>query len=218
MGRINENYFKIDNDMQANKVEDILDKNEKILLRSKPNKGAYIWSAVLTMLPFALIWLLFDGIALAAVLHVDIPAGAGWLLLFFFAFHMIPVWIWLGNIIRAVAEFKNIEYVFTDKRIIVRSGIIGIDFKSVYYSEIEGVNLKVGLFDRLFKVGDIYIQSMKQSTVLNDISNPYFMLARLQKITLDIKTDIQYPNDLRPETNSGYNTKYIEDVENKNSK
>ena len=30
----------------------------------------------------------------------------------------------------------------------------------------------------------------------------------LQKITHDIKTDIYYPNDLRPAENKGYNTKY----------
>lgn len=220
MAKINENYFKIENDMQANKVEDILDKNEKILLRTKPNKWAYILSAALTMLPLALIWLLFDGFAIAMITKTNLPEGAGWFLVVFFAFHLIPVWIWLSNIIRAAVGFKNIEYVFTDKRIIVRSGIVGIDFKNVYYSEIEGVNLRVGILDRLFKVGDIYIQSMKQSTVLNDISNPYFILSRLQKITLDIKADIQYPNDLRPETNHGYNTKYIDVVEeeNKNSK
>ena len=216
MAKINENFFKMENEMQANKVEDILDKGENILLRTKPNKKAYICSALLSMFPIALIWLLFDGFAIfAAFSSGEIKGVMVLILCLFFAFHLIPVWIWLGNIIRAAVGYKNMEYVFTDKRIIIRSGVIGIDFKNVYYSEIEGVNLRVGLFDRLFKVGDIYIQSMKQSTILYDISNPYFILSRLQKITLDIKTDINYPNDLRPETNHGYNTKYIDVVDEK---
>jgi membrane protein YdbS with pleckstrin-like domain len=217
MANINENFFKIENEMQANKVEDILDKGEKVLLRTKPVKKAYIWSAILTMFPFALLWAAIDSIFVVVLFSgkIEAPKWVYILMAVFLIFHMTPVWIWLGNIIRSAIEYKNIEYVFTEKRIIVRSGIIGIDFKSVYYSEVEGVNLRVGLFDKIFKVGDVYIQSMKQSTVLYDISNPYFILSRLQKITLDIKTDINYPNDLRPETNHGYNTKYIEVEEKK---
>lgn len=217
MAKIDENFFKVENEMQINKVEDILEKGENILLRTKPNKSAYVWSAVLKMLPIAILWGLIDFGVLGAMIigKIDVPKEMIAFLVIFFAFHLLPVWIWLGGVIRAVVEYKNIEYVLTDKRIIVRSGIIGIDFKTVYYSEIEGVNLNVSVLDRLFKVGDIYVQSMKQSTVLNDISNPYFILSRLQKITLDIKTDIQYPNDLRPETNHGYNTKYIEVKEDK---
>lgn len=217
MARINENFFKMENDMQASRVEDILDKDEKILLRTKPNKKAYVLSAVLTMLPIAIFWTAFDLTFVLALIFgkMDAPKWGYALVIGFLLVHMTPVWIWLGNIIRATIGYKNIEYVFTDKRIIVRSGVIGIDFKNVYYSEIEGVNLRVGIFDRMFKVGDIYIQSMKQSTVLSDISNPYFILSRLQKITLDIKTDISYPNDLRPETNHGYNTKYIDVADEK---
>ena len=51
-------------------------------------------------------------------------------------------------------------------------------------------------------------QALNQSAVLNNIENPYFYLSKLQKITLDIKADIQYPNDLRPKENHGYNTEY----------
>ena len=216
MAKIDENFFRVENDMQANKVEDVLEQGEKILLRTRPNKKAYILSAVLRMLPIVLFWAAFDIFAIVMMFTHGVSSGEIVFLIIFFAFHLIPVWIWIAGIVHAVAGFKNIEYVFTEQRIIIRSGIIGIDFKSLYYSEIEGVNLKVGILDKCFKVGDIYIQSMKQSTVLNDISSPYFILSRLQKITLDIKTDINYPNDLRPQTNHGYNTKYIE-VSDKNN-
>ena len=62
--------------------------------------------------------------------------------------------------------------------------------------------------EKMFKVGDIYVKSDTQSAVLDDIEHPYEYLSRLQKITLDIKADIYYPNDLRPGENHGYNTKY----------
>lgn len=211
MAKINKNFFKIESNMKANKVEDILDKDESVLLRTKPNKKAYIFASFIRMFPFALIWAIIDGFALAMVFKYikEIPTSVIWYLALFFLFHLTPIWIWLGGIIKAALEFKNIEYVFTEKRIIVRNGIIGIDFQNVYYSEIEDISLEVGILDRILKVGDIYIDSRKQSTCLYDIANPYIILSKLQKITLDIKTDIHFPNDLRPGTNHGYKTKYV---------
>ena len=41
-----------------------------------------------------------------------------------------------------------------------------------------------------------------------DIENPQEIYSRLQKIVLDIQTDIEFPNALRPDENPGYNTKY----------
>ena len=85
----------------------------------------------------------------------------------------------------------------------------------MFYSEVESVSARVGILERIFKVGDIYILSTSQREVLQDIPDPYFILNRLKKITFDIKTDIYYPNDLRPDENHGYNTKYIKDFMDK---
>ncbi len=126
----------------------------------------------------------------------------------FFAVHLAPAWFGIVTIMRAGKAWKNLEYAFTDKRIIIRSGIIGINIANVYYADIKGVNMRIGVFDRLFKVGDIYISAEGQSQVLYDLENPYFILERIQKIVLDLKTDVYFPNDLRPATNSGYKTKY----------
>ena len=210
MKNIDENYFKMTEGMQTNNVEDILDPEESVLLRLKPKKSAYIFNSTMRMLPIALIWLLFDGFFIGAMVY-----NAGrmpwqiWLIIVpFFAVHLLPVWMWVGGIVKAVAGWKNNEYVFTEKRIILRSGVVGIDFVNIYYSDIKGVNLRVGLIDRMFKVGDIYISAERQSNVLWDIPNPYFILQKLQKIVADIKTDIIFPNDLRPKENHGYRTKY----------
>ncbi len=211
MKKIDESYFEQGSDMRATKVEDILSKNENILIRLKPNKKAYILSSVFNMMPFALIWLAFD-LTFIIMMFTGVGNAMGTaptiFIAVFMCFHLTPVWIWIGQIITAVFGYKNMEYVFTDKRIIVRSGLIGIDFKSIFYADIKGVNLKVGLADKIFKVGDIYVTAAEQSAVLCDINNPYKIMTSLQKITHDIKTDIHFPNDLRPDTNHGYNTAY----------
>ena len=100
------------------------------------------------------------------------------------------------------------EFVFTDKRIIVRSGVIGIDFKSIFYNEVQSGRVDVNWTDRLFKVGDIYIKANTSEAVLYDIRNPYILGTKLQTVVQDITTDINYPNALRPDSNPGYKTKY----------
>lgn len=211
MGKIDENYFKT-SDKDYTQLDEIIDDGEKILWRGKPKKSAYVLNAFLKMLPIAIIWLAFDGAFIALLLTQMgwdmIPAPMKMFIFVFFAFHLVPVWIWIANVVTANRQHKNLEYAFTNRRIIVRSGIIGIDFKNVFYTDVEAVNLKVGIVDKMLKVGDIYINSKAGATVLFDIDNPYFITGRLQKIVADIKTDTLFPNNLRPEENDGYKTDY----------
>lgn len=211
MGKIDENYFKT-SDKDYTQINEIIDDGEKILWRGKPKKSAYVLNAFLKMLPIAIIWLAFDGAFIALLLTQMgwdmIPAPMKVFIFVFFAFHLVPVWIWIANVVTANRQHKNLEYAFTNRRIIVRSGIIGIDFKNVFYTDVEAVNLKVGIVDKMLKVGDIYINSKAGATVLFDIDNPYFITGRLQKIVADIKTDTLFPNNLRPDENDGYKTDY----------
>ena len=211
MAKFDENFFKASNTEQT-KLEDILSESESILWQGKPKKSAYILAKVFKMLPLALLWLLFDGFFIGMLLSSgatkNMPPFLIVFICVFFLFHLIPVWIWIAGIVTANRQHKNLEYAFTDKRIIIRSGIIGIDVNSIYYVDIVNVNSKVGLIDKLLKVGDIYLLSGNKAQVLWDIENPYHITTRLQKIVNDIKSDVYYPNALRPEVNEGYNTKY----------
>ncbi|PWM71803.1 MAG: hypothetical protein DBX59_07925 [Bacillota bacterium] len=213
MAEFNENYFKDDHSpMGSAAIEDMLAEGESILWRGKPKKSAFILSRVLKMLPFALIWLVFDGGFIGLMVGLDVfsqmPPVFTVFICVFFAFHLIPVWIWISHIVTANRQHKNLEYAFTDRRIIIRSGVIGVDVNNLYYTDIQNVNLKVGLIDRWLKVGDIYVKSASQAQVLWDIEQPYTITTKLQKITADIKADIYYPNALRPAENEGYKTNY----------
>jgi len=211
MGKIDESYF-IKDPIKQNKIEDILDEDEKILVELKPNKTAYILEYILRSLPIVLIWAGFDISVLVMIAKSGAFAHtiAVVMISIFFALHLLPIWMFIAGLIKNTAGFKNLQFYLTDKRIIGRSGLIGIDFKSIFYSDIVGVNVKVSITDRILKVGDIYISAKEQSMCINDVKDPYFYMSRLQKISLDIKADIYYPNDLRPDENHGYNTKYKE--------
>ena len=83
---------------------------------------------------------------------------------------------------------------------------------NIYYADVESVNLKVGLLDRMLHVGDIYIVAKNKAQVLWDVETPYRLVTQLQKITGDIKADTYFPNELRPESNSGFHTKYAAEI------
>ncbi len=208
---IDEKYF-YENSMQKNSIDDVLNSDEKLLWRGKPNAKSYVLSNILKMLPIAIIWLLFDGAFIVfisiGISKGEVPLGILGFVIPFFLIHLTPVWIWIANTVKAVNEVKNIEYAITDRRIIIRTGLVGIDFKFINYSEIDSVNIRVGWIDRIFKVGDIYVNASTNSAVLWDVSNPYGIGRALQKVTVDIKSDIFYPNALRPDNNAGYKTEY----------
>ncbi|MCH5171823.1 MAG: PH domain-containing protein [Erysipelotrichales bacterium] len=209
--QIDERYF-MDNSMQKNSIDDVICQDEKVLWRDKPNATSYVLANMFKMLPIALIWLIFDGTFIFFIangmISGGIPTNILWFIIPFFLLHLMPVWMWIGKTIKAVREVRNIEYAITDKRIIIRSGVIGVDFKFINYTEIDSVNIKVGLIDRIFHVGDIYINSLINAGVLWDIKTPYKLGNYLQRVTLDIKSDIHYPNAVRPDSNPGYQTNY----------
>lgn len=199
--QIDEGYFE--QSKGENTIESVLEGDEKVIYRAKPDKRAYIMAAALKMLPIAIIWLCFDAAFLTIIgkeIHDgNMPIQMLGLLVPFFLVHLAPVWIWASKIVKSSVEIKNIEYAFTDRRIIVRSGVIGIDFKFFYYDKIESVVAKVGITDKICKVGDIYITAAGTAGVIFDQKDPYQLATKLQKIANDARADMYYPNALRPD-------------------
>lgn len=210
---LDENFFVDDGVNRGNYgIREMVESkgDEKILWEGKPDKRSYVLARILQMMPVALLWLAFDGFFIGMIIAYakGLPLFVYFIFGGFFLVHLTPVWIWIASIVTAFKRLKNTEYAFTDKRVVIKTGFFP-KFDNVFYSDIASVNLRVGFIDRMFKVGDLVIRTTAGDThMVEDISNPYFIEERLQKIVLDIKTDIHFPNDMRPETNHGYNTKY----------
>lgn len=206
-------YDKItiyDNEMNSPIVE-----GENIIWSSKPKQSAFLINRILTMLPLALIWLAFDSFFILSMINSGDMKKMVLFLIPFFALHLMPVWIWIGNIISANKRWKNTEYYVTDKRIIIQNGFISENYQTIYYKDIKNVDLHIGIIDKFLHVGDIYfdlgyIGRNNKATIsaFLDVETPREVYSKIQKIVLDIQTDIEYPNELRPKTNPGYNTKY----------
>lgn len=199
--------------------ESPLVEGESLIWSAKPKKNAFIINKILVMMPIALIWLAIDlGIIIGFTSTGDVPKEMSFFFIPFFALHLMPVWIWLGNVLTAGKKWKNTKYYVTDKRIIIETGLIGSNYQTIYYKDIKNVTLRVGIIDKILGVGDIYFELGMFSNLRNDsktinqafldVENPQEIYSRLQKIVLDIQTDIEFPNALRPDENPGYNTKY----------
>ena len=197
----------------------ILATGENVLWEGKPNKKAFILNSILPMMPFILLWLAFDGFFIFTFVVTGAFSEMAFFIIPFFALHLLPVWKWLGNLLTASAKWEKTKYLVTDKRIVLQSGFISSNINSIYYKDIDNVNLHIGVFDRMFGVGDIIISTNKMfrdsenrlhqaSHCILDIPNPHDTYRKVHKIILDIQTDIEYPNELRPKTNPGYNTEY----------
>jgi hypothetical protein len=191
---------------------------EIIIWRGRPKKSAFVLNSSIKMAPFAIIWLLIDCSFIVPMLGVGSAFGIGRMLGFmipFFAIHLMPVWIWLYNMLTACGRWKNTEYAVTDKRIILCNGLVGYEFQSIYYKDIAHVTMHVGAIDRFCGVGDISVllnfrdagENGASASIL-DVERPEEVYSIVQKTVLNVQTDIHYPNALRPEENPGYNTQY----------
>ncbi len=209
---MNKYYEELDN--PYDNIERQLMADESIIWKGKPKKSAFVINASVKMMPIALLWLAFDGFFISTFVKTGGFGAMGGFIIVFFAFHLMPVWIWLSQILTAGKRWKNTEYAVTDRRIMLRNGLIGYQYESIYYTDIANVSLRVGAIDRMLKVGDICIHQTAYGSgksamaSILDVEDADRVFAIVQKTVMDIQTDIHYPNALRPDNNPGYKTQY----------
>lgn len=210
--------------MKENNLETMIGAGENILWKGKPSKKCFLLESIFNpMLPFALIWALFDSLFIGgAFLSKDITAII--FILLFMLFHLMPVWIYLGGIFLSSRKFKNTEYIITDKGIYISGGIFTYNFEMKPFTDLSHISIRRGIFDQKLGVGDVisvcshpsyntYDNHSTHSTGFNicDIPDYVEVFNLIKKLQTDIYSDTMYPNDKRPSTNHGYNTKYIND-------
>lgn len=209
---MNKYYEELNN--SYDNIERQLMPDESIIWKGKPKKSAFVINSSIKMMPFALLWLAFDSMFIIGLFKGDGLGAMGVFFTLFFAIHLMPVWIWLSNMLTAGKRWKNTEYAVTDKRILLRNGLIGYQYESIYYTDIANVSLRVGTIDKMLKVGDIcihqnaYSSGNSEMASILDVEDVERVFAIVQQTVMDIQTDIHYPNALRPDNNPGYKTQY----------
>lgn len=204
-------------------IEQMMDSNEKILWRGQPDRLTYTIGNPGYIL-FAFIWGIFDLTILSMFIKVpfqmqefnEIPQISLFAVVFFI-FHMMPVWGAIFGPIYRFFAWNVMEYVLTDKRIYMVSGLIGRDIQNVELYEITQLSVDVGWIEAIRQVGTVRLtpdsgNSNTRSSVrglrLSHIEDPYAVYKQIKQLSLDVTTDHQYPNAYRPAENPGYQTRY----------
>lgn len=113
MAKYNEKYFGKNSEVCA--VENMLSAGEQIILREKPKRNAYILAQVFKMMPFALLWIVFDGAFIGLMIGFELfksmPAPLIVFLVVFFAFSSVARLDLDFKCRHRGTQTKNIEYI-----------------------------------------------------------------------------------------------------------
>ncbi len=169
----------------------ILEPEEKVIWNSKPDLKSLLFSAILcSLLIICVASLLYFNLEPIAS-HKNTNLGANPKRVFtliseilLFISFLIPLIVY--------SFYKVTDYAVTQKRLIIKSGLIGADIRSIYYDQIRSVFINVGLIGKLFGTGTILIdtgritQSGKRGSKtaydrFRFIENPYGVYKLVQK-------------------------------------
>ncbi|MGN1343573.1 MAG: PH domain-containing protein [Traorella sp.] len=189
-------------------IFDILKTNERVLDKWKPNKFIYCTLPSLKMLPLGILWGCFDVFFIFMVFTSDPPIFFKIFVGIFMIFHLYPCYSVVTSYISRKIEWKKVNYIMTDQRVIRVGGVLGVEIDSIDYHEIDHLKIHTGLIEKMFHVGSISIQSANQEIEFIGIEEPMRAYKKLNQTSFDVKSDIEYPNQYRPKTNPGYSTDY----------
>jgi hypothetical protein len=192
-------------------INEIIDKNERMLWSGKPNFLPFVAGSIFV----SLFGLLFMAVPLLGFI------ASGQIMFLILPHFWIGLIVFLGGPAYSWFVYKYVEYAITDKRVIIKSGLVGRDFKTVDYDQITNVEVNVSIWDKLLAKSSGTICIFSAGTIsygkhgpyatpyrLSNIPNPYEVFKLFKKTSFDVKSDMEYPNKYRPHDNPGYNTKY----------
>lgn len=138
--------------------KEILDHDEQIIKVFKPNKKRFIKIRLI----FSIAWLVVAAalflvpalLALSGVLPMVDDYGVDGSLEFGIVFLIFGLFFVFGIvffIITVVVSYKKTYYAYSNKRIIIRQGFIGVDYATLEMKMISTVLVNVGFFDKIVK-------------------------------------------------------------------
>lgn len=160
-----------------NDINSVISADENILFDLKPKKNLYFVNRVINIMPIIIINLIFDIYMIVSVINNDFFSNVFLIFLFFIICRGLLLFLWVRNVLYYNKKWSNTRYYITDKRIIIKNGLVNREYRFVSYYDIVNINLKVNIFEKLLKVGNIYfdvlgsISDGNNDTAFLDIEN-----------------------------------------------
>ncbi len=150
----------------------VLNPDERVLWVGKPERAPFILgssSVLFFLIPFFLFpLLLFPGF------FSPMPAD-------FYLFTVVFLLMWYGILLlmasaplKRALEWRNRIYALTDRRAIVRRGIVGIDYDMLDLDLVRMVRVDVGFWDSRYGTGTITLEAVGVDPLsLISVKSPY---------------------------------------------
>ncbi len=113
----------------------LLEENEKIVIQTKPKFGTYLVRVF--------IMLIFMAVPIVCFYINELTKDIA---IIYVIFMLILIFL-IGCV--GWLKYKSYLYCITDKKVIIRSGIIGRDFRVLALESITTIDIKIGLSDKL---------------------------------------------------------------------
>ncbi len=200
-------------------IHNVLYDKEEILWEGKPEKAPYMVGAFFSSIPLFLFGIPFAAIPL--FMHVMSNGSPMSWMIFVMPHFWVGLGLMFGPIISAVLSYPRINYAITNRRVMIESGVFNYNIKTIDNDQISNATVNVSIVDGWYggTTGTIMLSeglanimyvrtasAMSRLDCLLHIKDPYTVFKFFGKLEVDTKTDMQYPNALRPSSNPGYQT------------
>lgn len=172
--------------------ENILDEDEKVVKVLKPNKAKYFFGVMFGTCAMVLFFLALSLLAMFVPEEGFTAPPA--------IYCLIPISVGIVVIALAVLftylSYTKRHYAYTNKRIIIRCGIIGTDYKSLDMDMIGAINVNVSIFDKLLRknTGTVAFGSLASPMTNNgsmfsfySITDPYSFYKEIKLVINNMK-------------------------------
>jgi uncharacterized membrane protein YdbT with pleckstrin-like domain len=124
----------------------LLTDGETVVYDMRPHWRILFFPAV------ALVLLVFVTVFLMA----NVPSGWDWATWALLAAAAVALAVW---VVKPVIEWATSQYVITNRRVIVRSGIIARQGRDMPLARVNDVHFSYGVIDRMLGCGDLIVES-----------------------------------------------------------
>lgn len=161
--------------------------DESVRWAARPSLGPWIASG----LPFLVIglgWGAMDYFGFIRNMKMNDQSAP--FMIIFFTFHLIPFWGSILYIFYLLLSHKNAAFAATERRIIIRRGLFGIDYRSIPCDSLGNMEVATGPLHSLFGTGTIRIDGGRRSNKgrvlyenLQGVPDPYETFKYLESLT-----------------------------------
>ena len=168
---------------------DVLETDEKIVKGFKPNKLKLFFSRLL-LVGVPCLFILMLGLFAFFIPDPETPYSTS--LAVMIVSSCLSAIIFCLSIFFTCLYYKNTYYVYTNKRVIIRTGVFGVDFKSLDLKNVGAFDVYVSLLDKILRKNTGTVKFGSNSSPINSANGSY-QFAHIEKpyeVYKDIKEHI----------------------------